>query len=713
MRIVLPLLLLLAPGALAAQQPTVPYTPGMVLTSSARVAPGSYPAPAEGGAALVIRGDSITVDMRGVELVGTASREHPDSFAGVGMMIDGGNGITIRGGQLRGYRVAIVAHRVNGLRLHDLDLSYNYRPRLFSGIEKESLIDWMSYHNNEKGEWLAKGAAIYLQDVIGGEVRGVTAREGLNGLLMTRTSGVRVWNSDFSFNSGVGIGLYRSSSNTIMHNRLDYDVRGYSDGFYNRGQDSAGLLIYEQSSGNVVAFNSVTHSGDGLFLWAGQHTMDTGEGGANDNLFYGNDFSQAPTNGIEATFSRNVFVNNLVEQNWHGVWGGYSWQSTWIGNKFRNNAVGIAIEHGQEDRIVGNSFDGDTIAIHLWANPEEPSDWGYPRHRDTRSRDAVILGNTISNSRNAFKIDNTSGVRLVSNRLVSVDTVLQTAGDTSGWIVTSSSNNTPAPVAVPKRWRVRPLRDGKSVIATGHDRRLRSAIIVDRWGPYNWQYPKLWPIGRDDAAPQQLRVLGPAGQWKVVALTGVVSLSAEQGTVGDTLTVVPTGGHENDWSVTLEYTGKHRFTTRFGEVIPAGSPWRFGWTRYRPAIDWHLEFAPWDSTATLAAFDTSAIVATLDTNRLDLTWYRPPNKQIPQADILTQATGTVRLDPGKDYLIRTIADDAVRVWINDKLVIDDWNPGESHLSESVFTASSSDTLRVVHLQRDGWYELRLDIEKNR
>ena len=48
--------------------------------------------------------------------------------------------------------------------------------------------------------------------------------------------------------------------------------------------------MYEQSCFNVVAHNSITHSGDGLFLWAGQSTMDSGKGGANDNLFYANDF---------------------------------------------------------------------------------------------------------------------------------------------------------------------------------------------------------------------------------------------------------------------------------------------------------------------------------------------------------------------------------------------------------------------------------------
>ena len=108
--------------------------------------------------------------------------------------------------------------------------------------------------------------------------------------MLVRSDSVRVWNNVIEFNSGVGIGLYRSSDNVIMHNRASYNVRGYSHGFYRRGQDSADLLLYEQSCRNVVAYNSMTHGGDGLFLWAGQSTMDTGEGGSNDNLFYAKRF---------------------------------------------------------------------------------------------------------------------------------------------------------------------------------------------------------------------------------------------------------------------------------------------------------------------------------------------------------------------------------------------------------------------------------------
>lgn len=52
--------------------------------------------------------------------------------------------------------------------------------------------------------------------------------------------------------------------NRIHRNRIEFDVRGYSHGFYRRGQHSAGLLMYEQRSHDVVAFNSVTHGRTGL-----------------------------------------------------------------------------------------------------------------------------------------------------------------------------------------------------------------------------------------------------------------------------------------------------------------------------------------------------------------------------------------------------------------------------------------------------------------
>src|SRR5512132_1030803 len=266
-------LVLVAAGALAAQRAAPPPSPrlrtGIVITRSLRVAPGTYrvAAPSDTGqAAITIRGDNITLDLRGVTLLGADPSADPDAGRGIGILVDGGRNVRIRGARLRGYKVAVLVRGTRGIFLEDNDLGYNWKPRLFSGVLHESLVDWLSHHHNEKGEWLRFGAGAYLTDVRGGEIRANRIEQGMEGLMLVRSDSLRVWNNVIEFNSGVGIGLYRSSDNTIVHNHASYNVRGYSHGFYRRGQDSADLLLYEQSGRNIVAFNSMTHGGDGLFL---------------------------------------------------------------------------------------------------------------------------------------------------------------------------------------------------------------------------------------------------------------------------------------------------------------------------------------------------------------------------------------------------------------------------------------------------------------
>jgi parallel beta-helix repeat protein len=49
--------------------------------------------------------------------------------------------------------------------------------------------------------------------------------------------------------------------------------------------------------------------------------MDSGKRGCNDNVLRENDFSYAPTNGIEVTFSRNIIAGNRVFECDHGILG--------------------------------------------------------------------------------------------------------------------------------------------------------------------------------------------------------------------------------------------------------------------------------------------------------------------------------------------------------------------------------------------------------
>lgn len=424
--------------------------PGMLITRSVRVKPGEYLLSSSDEAgisgAVTVRGRGITVDMTGVVLRGTPATVEPNERKGTGIFVEGEN-VTLRGVSVHGYKLGLVARGVRGMRLIDADFSYNWKARLASGREREDVGDWMSFHRNEKDEWLRYGAAVYFRGCDDFEVRGVRARGGQCGLMLMESNRGLVWNSDFSFMSAVGVGLYLSSDNRVMHNSIDWCLRGYQHQFYNRGQDSTGILIYEQSHRNVFAYNSVTHGGDGFFLWAGQTTMDTGQGGCNDNVVYGNDFSHAPTNGIEATFSRNVFADNLILECWHGIWGGYSYETVIAGNVFGLNGEAIAIEHGQDNKIIGNVFRRDTVGIYLWSNEREDPDWGYPKKRDTRSRDTVVAQNIFYDIPGiAFDLRRTQGLVVRDNFIKRTQQVFQLAGDVRGLVFTGNTVTTPNPL---------------------------------------------------------------------------------------------------------------------------------------------------------------------------------------------------------------------------------------------------------------------------
>jgi hypothetical protein len=547
----------------------------------------------------------------------------------------------------------------------------------------------------------------------------------MNGLLMVRTTKLSVWNNEFSFLSGLGIGLYRSSDNRIMHNRVDYAIRGYRHGIYNRGQDSAALLLYEQSLRNVVAYNSMTHSGDGLFLWAGQSTMDSGKGGANDNLIFGNDFSFAVTNGMEATFSRNRLIGNLVEGAHHGLWGGYSYGSEIRGNRFKNNVVGIAIEHGQDNRIVGNDFEGDQTAIRLWWNPVEPSDWGYPKHRDTKSRGYSVQANRFLGNRLALALENTQKTVLLKNQYFGVDSLVRTMGDTAGFrrdARRSGMRATPlAPWRPNRRDPAAPAPLARAIDPFGFDapRRGRASILIDEWGPYDWRAPRAWPVRDGDSAvvrgPVGYAILGPPGSWSVVTAKGA-KLDRTAGAIGETVIVTPTPGSVVDVDIELEYLGES-VVTPDGATTRAGDGYRFRLRRFVAPIDWRVQVFAWDSLTDprmpSPAFRQALAGTPVTTRRdsiLDYVWSRPKLAHVPERQFLIVADGSVELPKNAEYEVVAISDDGIRVWIDDKIAIDSWSPHESSVERAEIRPGKH-RLRVEYYQVDGWVELRVEVRR--
>lgn len=713
---------------------------GQVITSSVTLQKDTFQINASDSLSpvLVIEGENITVDFNGAVLTSSGDRQRPDQFTGTAILIKGKN-ITLRNATVRGYKVAVMAVGVDNLQLLDCDFSYNYRPRLKSFREREDFADWLSYHQNDKDEWLRYGAAVYLKNCNHALVRNLSITGGMNGLLLSGCNEGLFYNNNIRFNSGLGIGLYRSSRNRIMHNRLDWNVRGYSHGFYQRGQDSAAILVYEQSNENTFAYNSATHSGDGFFLWAGQTTMDSGEGGCNDNLLYRNDFSYAPTNGVEVTFSRNKIIANILDGCTYGIWGGYSYESLMVGNHLEGCRYGIAIEHGRQNLIAGNEFRNDSIGIQLWDRESQPADWGFAQKQDVASRDYQIGKNLFLDVKNPLKIQNTRKVAINDDNLFSGFEKLLVAerpneefyfvkndvvGD-QGWHDAEAYKNmnrilrqipdSQIPIADIAHYKVDKLPDGIDAFSPREEHRGRQYILMDEWGPYNFQYPSVW-LRNIEGDKYTFLLFGPKeGNWRAVSGEGWNGLSLKTGSFPATLVTTKKPGAEL-LTLHFEFIGME-FTDQFGRFNKKGKLFPFNFRRFEKKLDWQVSWYNYDEDAeplkNYEAFKRLKDQAPLKAetpSELYYAWWGSPAKGLNEDKFATFARADFEIARG-DYLLHLTSDDGVRLFIDGKQVFERWDIHEPVTDEVRVTLNEGrHRIEIEHFEGGGFATLGFRME---
>lgn len=683
---------------------------GMVITSSILVKKANYRlngVDSLNRPVILIRGNNITVDFNNALLQGSSDKELPNGFYGLAVLIKGDN-ITIKNARISSYKVAVMAVGCKNLKIENSDFSYNYRQQLQSTWLHEDVSDWMSFHHNENDEWLRYGAGIYLKDCIKPTITNNKITGGQCGLMMMRCDDGLITDNDFSFNSAIGIGMYRSSRNNILHNKLDFNVRGHSFGFYNRGQDSAGLLVFEQCNDNVFAFNSVTHGGDGFFLWAGQTTMDTGEGGCNGNYVYKNDFSYAPTNGVEITFSRNKIINNIINECDHGIWGGYSWQTYIYGNRFYENRIGIAIEHGQNNIIEGNEFEANKqAAIKLWARKTQPSDWGYARAKNTRSMNYGFSKNKFSRETIAFDLNLTDNVVLSGNTYTDTKTEIKKDSSVSR-LVTEPDPRVYVTGAIPSiigEWK-------NSQIPQLGFPKGRNQIRITEWGPYDFRYPILFLKKIDSNNIYHFDVLGPKGKWKIKNSKDVTDISQAEGIFPAEIAAQKTGV---DVQIKMEYTGE-AFTDQFGKIQPANKVYNFSFMDFQPEINWTVNWYSWDKAHDpnkdyehFKKIYSIASIKSEQTKKVDYTWWGKIGDQLPADSFSTVATGTVEVEKGT-YILSVTADDLVKVFVDGKLMIDFWDVTRYKYDEDTHHNTTAElggkhTIRIEQVENSGYATL--------
>ncbi|HZW11276.1 MAG TPA: right-handed parallel beta-helix repeat-containing protein, partial [Phycisphaerales bacterium] len=449
----LPALLALAAGG-ACAQPELPLVTVSAdntrIDQSCRVQvpDGAVIADADGDGVIHIAADDITVEFveGGAELLGAPKDTPYEQLTGVGVRIDGRKNVTLKGAHAHYFKVGIWASDADGLVIERADVCDGYAMRLKSTPQAEDGSDWLWPHENDEHQWMSNyGAGIYVERSGGVTVKNCFARRRQNGIIIDRVNDSKIYDNDCSFLSGWGLAMWRSSRNVVSRNALDFCVRGYSHGVYNRGQDSAGILFFEQCSENLIAENSATHGGDGFFGFAGREALGEKPGpegfsveraGCNDNLIINNDFSYAPAHGIELTFSfGNRFIgNHLVGNAICGVWGGYSQDTLIAGNLFESNGEmaygmergGVNIEHGAGNVVKDNIFRKNKCAVHLWWDNDEgllKSPWSQANHRG--STDNEILRNRFEGDLIAIQLRECTETRVGGNQFEDVATILE------------------------------------------------------------------------------------------------------------------------------------------------------------------------------------------------------------------------------------------------------------------------------------------------
>lgn len=701
----------------AGTTPPVELKQGMIISTSIQVKAGIYSLNGTDSLnrpVILIQGNNITVDFNDAVLQGSINKQMPNEFYGLAILIRGNN-ITLKNAIVKGYKVAVMATGCINLKIEYCNFSYNYRQHLQSSWLHEDVSDWMSYHHNENDEWLRYGAGIYLKDCSKSTINNNTINNGQCGLMMMRCNDGMIYANDLSFNSAIGIGMYRSSRNNILNNKLDFNVRGYSHGFYNRGQDSAGILVFEQCNDNVYAYNSVTHGGDGFFLWAGQTTMDNGEGGCNDNYIYKNDFSYAPTNGVEVTFSKNKIIENIIKECDHGIWGGYSWQTSITGNVFYKNRIGIAIEHGQNNNISNNSFESNKLAgIKLWARKIEPSDWGYAKQRDTRSMRYDLWENKFRNEKTAVDITLTQNITLYNNVYVNTVTEIKKDSSVLNMMINPASvaDSTAIPVEILSKWKNKSIPLLKTPAG-------KQQIRITEWGPYNYQYPLIHLRKIDSNDIYYFDLLGPGGVSKLKSVKDATDIIIKDTVGSSTLTAKRTG---KDMQIVMEYNGP-AFTDQFGKKQAAGKHYTFSFRDYQPGINWDVNWYKWDvahdPNKDYEQFKTvfnNPPVKTEQVKKLDYTWWGNIGKNLPADSFATVAIATLEVEKGL-YTLAVTADDLLKVFVDGKPVIDFWDASKYKYDEDTYHSTvvklgGKHNIRIEHVENSGYATLIFYLKPN-
>ncbi|MEA2552080.1 MAG: hypothetical protein QOJ65_256, partial [Fimbriimonadaceae bacterium] len=294
------------------------------------------------------------------------------------------------------------------------------------------------------------------------------------------------------------------------------------------------------------------------------------------------------------------------------------------------------------------------------------------------------------------------------------------------------------PYAQPKDYpaevqKLRPekLKGGMDPFLPAGAIRGRYNIIVDEWGPYDFRYPKLWPVpphtqtvaeaGRVPEKArmivQRFRVMGPPGKWKLKSASGTETIDPKDGgDVPGEIEVTVSPDKAADIDLQLTYVGDYATFDYLGNKHNAGTEIPFGYKRFLAPIAWQISVFGWDAKTdprtqpeafkTLLA-NRPLVTATRDSLQFGTSGSFLPNT--PADRFATVASGAVNLPDGS-FVLEVTSDDGCRVWVDGKNVIDEWHY-QGPTTYTVPLSPGKHAFKIEHFEIDGYAALMAEIKK--
>ncbi len=306
-----------------------------------------------------------------------------------------GDSVTVQGGNEMGYMIKI--ENSSNIVIKNFELVSKYKYALHCINSDHIMLEGNNFSYNKKDTtgwiqiWtpytsaLGGGALFYNTHFI--DVGNNVMTQQNDGVAMYECDTGVIWNNVMNWNCGFGVRMNFTDHMWVHHNDLSHVNRETNP------SDCAAILLIV-SNENLVEYNNLTYSGDGIFLGQYEYSQIP-----NNNEFYYNECSYSPHNAIEATFADgNIYKHNQCNYSHYGFWLGYSFNSVVDSNEIIGNQVaGVAVDRGYNNRFTGNTIKENPTGIDVWEGD------GIPPYQMQFSKDYFLYGNLFEGNEKAVK----------------------------------------------------------------------------------------------------------------------------------------------------------------------------------------------------------------------------------------------------------------------------------------------------------------------